>query len=467
MFRARCHSQRRSSGACVPPGNGQTSPAARRAGPPSVTITSGIPSRLPRNVCQAGTWHRGTASIAATNGTPCRVYPTAARTTNASTPRAAPGRQKRNSSSSSSTAAGHEIGAYDAQITGAKTSTQSETSWPCWFGAANGRPALSFLAAVPSPRPASRRIRAAVARYDIPPATRTNALATCLAVNPYSRGAGWPSHGSSLVVHSSQTRPLTVTSTIRGRTSVKPMTPTAARSTPPALPTAPRLPIPTGPGYLGVPVHWALRNLHTPNLSTLSDIGLMFSSLTARTVTSAVLTYLAVAALTFGTVISFLISMPILATQQNVRVKVVLDQSANPDANNTTGPTTADCGFVTREQSVLHTERTWWLLALNPFVVVADAAPSRKPLNYLGFEPLQMISDGARSARMGIAAPDSGIVNECGPELAPSQAQLTTGGPDRAAFQEQQQKLEREKLNKVPACGPRLRVPRPHRRRVD
>lgn len=158
--------------------------------------------------------------MAATNGTICRVYPTAARTSNASTPRAAPGRQKRNSSSSSRTAAGYEVGADDAQITDPNTSTQSETSWPCWFGAANGRPALSVLAAVPSSPPASRRIRAAVARYDAPPATRINALATCLAVNPYSRGAGWPSRGSSLVVHSSQTRPLTVTSTIRGSTSV-------------------------------------------------------------------------------------------------------------------------------------------------------------------------------------------------------------------------------------------------------
>ena len=54
------------------------------------------------------------------------------------------------------------------------------------------------------------------------------------------------------------------------------MTLTAARSTPPALPTVSRLPIPTGPGYLGVPVHRALRNLHTLNVSTLSDIGHMY-----------------------------------------------------------------------------------------------------------------------------------------------------------------------------------------------
>jgi ABC-2 type transport system permease protein len=181
-------------------------------------------------------------------------------------------------------------------------------------------------------------------------------------------------------------------------------------------------------------------------LAMICALGLMFSSLTARTVTSAVLTYLAVAALTFGTVISFLISMPILATQQSVRVKVVLNQTANPDANSTTGPTSADCGFVTREQSVLHTERTWWLLALNPFVVVADAAPSRKPLNYLGFEPLQMISDGARSARLG-TTPDS--QNECWPELGPNPSVQGLSGQGGT-----QQQTLRDSLNKVPAVWP-------------
>jgi len=48
---------------------------------------------------------------------------------------------------------------------------------------------------------------------------------------------------------------------------------TAARPTPPALPTVPRLPIPARPDYLRVPVNRALRNLHTLNVSTLSDIG--------------------------------------------------------------------------------------------------------------------------------------------------------------------------------------------------
>jgi ABC-2 type transport system permease protein len=193
-------------------------------------------------------------------------------------------------------------------------------------------------------------------------------------------------------------------------------------------------------------------------LAVICALGLMFSALTARTISSAVLTYLTVAALTAGTVIAFLISMPVMATQQSVRVKVIPDtwfQDHQPgSAEALVNPTAADCVYINRVRSTMHTERTWWLLALNPFVVVADAAPSRKPLNYLGFEPLQMISDGARTARMGSTSPDSGSLNECWPELDPSQAQLSPGASDGAVQQDQQQRLQRDRLNKVHAVWP-------------
>ena len=186
-------------------------------------------------------------------------------------------------------------------------------------------------------------------------------------------------------------------------------------------------------------------------LAVVCALGLMFSTLTARTISSAVLTYLTVAALTFGTVIAFLISIPILSTQQSVRVKVVPDtwyqehQPTSPeDKQSFLEPTAADCVYVIREQTIMHTERTWWLLALNPFVVVADAAPSRKPVTFRGFEPLQMISDGARTARMG-TTPES--LNECWPELASGSL-----GEDGYQQQVRAQQLERERLNRVHAC---------------
>jgi hypothetical protein len=66
----------------------------------------------------------------------------------------------------------------------------------------------------------------------------------------------------------------------------------------------------------------------------------------------------------------------------------------------------------------VHTEWTWWLLAANPYVVVADAAPRAPELppgaageQYVGMDEdvLSLIQSGARAARDGA----SGVVDEC------------------------------------------------------
>jgi hypothetical protein len=83
-------------------------------------------------------------------------------------------------------------------------------------------------------------------------------------------------------------------------------------------------------------------------------------------------------------------------------------------------PTPADCTRFTRTTSVAHTERIWWLLPLNPFVVVADAAPSEPHGRDAGFAtaftPMRWISAGARAARSG---PDE-VVDECAEQTASS-----------------------------------------------
>lgn len=77
-----------------------------------------------------------------------------------------------------------------------------------------------------------------------------------------------------------------------------------------------------------------------------------FSALLARSITSALLSYLSVAALSVGTLLAFALISPLT----NERVSV----------------NTPDGTFT---QEITHYERTWWLLAANPFVILADSAP--------------------------------------------------------------------------------------------
>ena len=168
-------------------------------------------------------------------------------------------------------------------------------------------------------------------------------------------------------------------------------------------------------------------------LAVVCAIGLMFSTLTARTVSSAVLTYLTMGALVFGTTIGFGLSAFLVTEQEQQQVYGIPDSwyeqhqapAFDPNDPNLTPeqleqiqksqsePTKADCVTFTRKTTVAHTERIWWMLPLNPFVVVADAAPSQPPkgrdVYSVGFTPMRWISAGARAARNG----PSDVHDEC------------------------------------------------------
>lgn len=169
-------------------------------------------------------------------------------------------------------------------------------------------------------------------------------------------------------------------------------------------------------------------------LAVICTVGLMFSTLTARPIASAVLTYLAMGALVFGTTIGFALSAFLVTDKEQQTVYGIPDnwydthQPPNIDPSDPTltqeqidqlmkagQPTRADCTTFTRTADVAHTERIWWMLPLNPFVVVADAAPSkpRKPqqdgISTAGFTPMRWISGGARLARNG----PGGVSQEC------------------------------------------------------
>jgi ABC-type transport system involved in multi-copper enzyme maturation permease subunit len=101
-------------------------------------------------------------------------------------------------------------------------------------------------------------------------------------------------------------------------------------------------------------------------LGTVCAIALALSAVLARTTTSAVLAYLAVFALTVGTLILFGLVTAMTTEQYTV--------TAQTSCTATNGSTPV-CENSSFESTRARTDRTWWLLAPNPFVVLADAAP--------------------------------------------------------------------------------------------
>ena len=101
-------------------------------------------------------------------------------------------------------------------------------------------------------------------------------------------------------------------------------------------------------------------------LGAVIAVALCLSALLMRTTTSGVLAYLTVFALTVGTTLTFVLALA-LSTEDHT-------QRYQPD-----------CAFETPCEPQEYTsqrtrpDRVWWLLAPNPFVVLADAAPKLPP----------------------------------------------------------------------------------------
>ena len=102
-------------------------------------------------------------------------------------------------------------------------------------------------------------------------------------------------------------------------------------------------------------------------LGAVCAISLWWSAVLSRTTTSGVLAYISVFALTIGTLIVFGLTTAVTAEQ------------VTETYQNDCPPGTVEQGCVegpmTYETTRARTDRTWWLLAPNPFVVLADAAP--------------------------------------------------------------------------------------------
>ncbi|WP_369370066.1 ABC transporter permease [Promicromonospora sp. Populi] len=136
-------------------------------------------------------------------------------------------------------------------------------------------------------------------------------------------------------------------------------------------------------------------------LGVVCAIGLGFSALVGKTSGSAVLTYLTIGGITAVLPILFGLLVPVTSTLESVRV---WDVEPGYTWEETTAP---ECEWQTQEIEVWHSERTWWLLAPNPFVVVADAQPLTGDPELLADDGnmLAMLQYGVRYARTGDTGP--------------------------------------------------------------
>ncbi|MCO4239045.1 ABC transporter permease [Pseudarthrobacter raffinosi] len=137
-------------------------------------------------------------------------------------------------------------------------------------------------------------------------------------------------------------------------------------------------------------------------------IGVGISALAGRPLFSIVVTYLAVAGLVFGSLIAFglgtgLSQGTVMANQAQYRnyepLRPVPDETAPQEPEYT-------CSGPLRAQPAVRTERVAWMLAMNPYVVVADAIPYTVRVNSgLGMSSpvgaIESISQGARYAMAG------------------------------------------------------------------
>ncbi|MBC7373200.1 MAG: ABC transporter permease [Frankiales bacterium] len=109
-------------------------------------------------------------------------------------------------------------------------------------------------------------------------------------------------------------------------------------------------------------------------LGTVCAISLWLSSVLSRTTTSGVLAYLSVFGLALGTLIVF--GLVTAVTAETVQEPQISCTGGGPGPNGSF--VQPDCRPVPGEfyeTTRTRTDRTWWLLAPNPFVVLADAAP--------------------------------------------------------------------------------------------
>ncbi|GAB2832944.1 ABC transporter permease [Microbacterium insulae] len=167
-------------------------------------------------------------------------------------------------------------------------------------------------------------------------------------------------------------------------------------------------------------------------VGVIAAIGVALSGIIARPLFSVATTYLVVAALVIGTPIAFGLLGATMRTEQTQNTRSI-DWEAYEDDEFPCmpGETPSDeypcvqdpspeCGeWYSYTQEVPRFDRVWWMLAANPFVILADATPNTFDDRGYPVDLFGQIKLGIRSAQQ---APEAELTwDECSPPSAEQQ----------------------------------------------
>ncbi|MBD7958509.1 ABC transporter permease [Microbacterium sp. Sa4CUA7] len=145
-------------------------------------------------------------------------------------------------------------------------------------------------------------------------------------------------------------------------------------------------------------------------IGVISAVGVALSGILARPLFSVATTYLVVSALTIGTLIVFALVGSSIRTEVTSSYRVA-------DYSGDTVVCTDEWETYTREQPRF--DSVWWVLAANPFVILADATPAQFGAEGWPVDLFGQIKLAVRSAQLAPVAEE--IYDECAERAPQSQ----------------------------------------------
>ena len=141
-------------------------------------------------------------------------------------------------------------------------------------------------------------------------------------------------------------------------------------------------------------------------LGVVCAIGVGVSALAGRPLFSIVVSYLLVALLVVGTLIAFAFGSALARGTVLANTPSYLELRTPPQPPDPGDPGYTCSGPLT-ERDVVRTERVAWFLAMNPYVVVADAIPYPDRAGETSPYPQGAIESISQGARTALAGPDA------------------------------------------------------------